>query len=283
MTLCGLSLTGQGGVNKGFWCLLKKRLICANHGAANMERAAGESAPGRSRAIAKVIVFLFFIIASICLFRFTRLSHYLTPQVMGDFLDRAGIWAAVVFIAIYVAGVCLLVPGTVLTGLGAAIFGPYWGFVYVWVGATIGASIAFWIGRTLGRDFAVSLIGEKLRRYDDAIERNGFTAVLYLRLMYFPFTPMNFGMGLTKIRFGDYFWGTALGISVGTFVFTFFIGTIRNIWVSGDLRLLLSPVAYLSLALFIFSLLIPGFFKNAKNAKNVFKKPKEIHKESRRN
>jgi len=34
-------------------------------------------------------------------------------------------------------------------GLGAAIFGAYWGFLYVWIGAMIGASAAFWIGRTL--------------------------------------------------------------------------------------------------------------------------------------
>src|SRR4030042_533366 len=87
--------------------------------------------------------------------------------------------------------------------------------------------LAFFIGRYLGRDFAASLIGDRLKRYDDAIERNGFAAVLYLRLIYFPFTPMNFGMGLTKVRFRDYFSGTALGIIVGTFVFTFLVGTLK--------------------------------------------------------
>jgi hypothetical protein len=70
-----------------------------------------------------------------------------------------------------------------------------------------GASAAFWIGRTLGREFAASLIGDRLKKYDDAIEKNGFATVLYLRLVYFPFTPMNFGMGLTKVRFWDYFFG----------------------------------------------------------------------------
>ncbi len=58
----------------------------------------------------------------------------------------------------------------------------------------IGAGLAFLIGRYLGRDFAASLIGDKLKRFDDAIERNGFATVLYLRLMYFPFTPMDQAM-----------------------------------------------------------------------------------------
>jgi uncharacterized membrane protein YdjX (TVP38/TMEM64 family) len=117
-------------------------------------------------------------------------------------------------VVIYAVGTCLFVPGTLLTALGAAIFGPYRGFLYVWVGAMAGASAAFWIGRTLGRELAASLIGDHLGKYDEAIERNGFATVLYLRLVYFPFTVMNFGMGLTQVRFWDYFFGTGLASSL---------------------------------------------------------------------
>jgi uncharacterized membrane protein YdjX (TVP38/TMEM64 family) len=121
----------------------------------------------------------------------------------------------------------------------------------------VGASAAFWIGRTLGRDFAASMIGDRLRKYDDAIERNGFATVLYLRLVYFPFTPMNFGMGLTRVRFWDYFFGTGLGIIVGTFIFTFFIGTLKEVWASGNWENLISFKVFFSVALFVFSLFIP--------------------------
>jgi uncharacterized membrane protein YdjX (TVP38/TMEM64 family) len=104
-------------------------------------------------------------------------------------------WAPVAYMVVYAVGVCLFVPGTLLTGLGAAIFGPYWGFVYVWIGAMAGSSAAFIIARTLGREFAASLIGDRLKKYDDAIERNGFATVLYLRLVYFPFTAHEFRHG----------------------------------------------------------------------------------------
>jgi uncharacterized membrane protein YdjX (TVP38/TMEM64 family) len=127
-----------------------------------------------------------------------------------------------------------------------------------------GASAAFWIGRTLGREFAASLIGDRLKKYDDAIERNGFATVLYLRLVYFPFTPMNFGMGLTKVRFWDYFFGTGLGIIVGTFIFVFFLGTLREVWISGDWSGLLSAKVFFSLALFVFSLFIPKIINKFK-------------------
>jgi uncharacterized membrane protein YdjX (TVP38/TMEM64 family) len=198
---------------------------------------------------------------AIYIIRFTPVKTFLTREALGDFLNAAGFWAPLLFILVYAAGVCLFVPGTLLTALGAAIFGSYWGFLYVWVGAMLGSSAAFWIGRTLGRDFAASVIGDRLKKYDDAIERNGFAAVLYLRLVYFPFTPLNFGMGLTKVRFWDYFLGTALGIIVGTFIFTFFIGTLKEVWTSGDWSQLLSLKVFFSVGLFIFSLFIPKIIK----------------------
>jgi uncharacterized membrane protein YdjX (TVP38/TMEM64 family) len=162
---------------------------------------------------------------------------------------------------IYAAGVCLFVPGTLLTGLGAAIFGAYWGFLIVWVGAMLGAAGAFFIGRTLGREFAAALVGDKLKKYDDAIERNGFATVLYLRLVYFPFSPMNFGMGLTKVHFWDYFFGTGLGIIVGTFIFTFFIGTLKDVWASGNWGELISFKVFFSIGLFVSSFFIPKIIK----------------------
>jgi uncharacterized membrane protein YdjX (TVP38/TMEM64 family) len=218
----------------------------------------------RSTAGLKAGLFILFIIGAIVLVRYTPVKNYLTAQALGAFLETAGIWAPVVFMAIYAVGVCLFVPGTLLTGLGAAIFGPYWGFVYVWFGAMAGSSAAFVIGRTLGREFAAGLIGNKLKKYDDAIERNGFATVLYLRLVYFPFTPMNFGMGLTKVRFWDYFMGTGLGIIVGTFIFTFFIGTLKEVWSTGDWGQLISFKVFFSIGLFVFSFFIPKIIKKVK-------------------
>lgn len=223
-----------------------------------MDEATGQAREGRSkRAALKAAVFLTFIIAAVYLMRFTPVKDFLNSETLGRLMDRAGMWAPFFYVLLYAVGVCLFLPGTLLTGLGAAIFGPYWGFVYVWTGAMLGASAAFIIGRTLGRDFAASLIGDRLKKYDEAIGRNGFATVLYLRLVYFPFTPMNFGMGLTKVRFWDYFFGTGLGIIVGTFIFTFFIGTVKEVWASGNWGELISFKVFFSITLFIFSFFIP--------------------------
>ena len=205
-----------------------------------------------------------FIIVAVYIIRFTPVKEFLTQEALGRFLEAAGFWAPLAFILVYTVGICFFVPGTLLTALGAAIFGAYWGFLYVWIGAMAGATAAFWIGRTLGREFAATLIGDRLKKYDDTIEKNGFATVLYLRLVYFPFTAMNFGMGLTKVRFWDYFLGTALGIIVGTFIFTFFVGTLKEVWASGKWEHLLSFRVFFSVGLFVFSLFIPKIIKKVK-------------------
>jgi uncharacterized membrane protein YdjX (TVP38/TMEM64 family) len=218
----------------------------------------------RKKATVKALLFTAFIAAALYMVRFTPVKGFLTQETLGHLLESAGFWAPLIFMIVYMTGICLFVPGTLLTALGAAIFGAYWGFLYVWIGAMVGASAAFWIGRILAREFASSLIGDRLRKYDDAIERNGFATVLYLRLLYFPFTAMNFGMGLTKVRFRDYLLGTGLGILVGTFIFTFFVGTLKEVWSSGDWGQLLSFNVFFSVGLFIFSLFIPKIIKQIK-------------------
>jgi uncharacterized membrane protein YdjX (TVP38/TMEM64 family) len=232
-----------------------------------MEKAIGESTRRNKRAIIKASIFVAFIVVAIYIVRFTSAKEYLTREGLGNFLDTAGFWAPLAFILIYAVGICLFIPGTLLTALGAAIFGPYRGFLYVWIGAMAGATAAFWIGRTLGREFAASLIRDRLKKYDDAIERNGFATVLYLRLVYFPFTAMDFGMGLTKVRFWDYFFGTGLGIIVGTFIFTFLIGTLKEVLASGNWSNLISFKVFFSVGLFVFSLFIPKIINRFKKEK----------------
>ena len=219
----------------------------------------------RRAALLKAALLLMFIVAAVLTVRLTGVKELLTVEKLGALLDGRGH-----------LGAPGLHPGLCHGGLpvhsrdpahcpGGRHLRPLLGVsVYVWVAAMLGATGAFLIGRYLGREFAASLIGDRLKKYDDAIEQNGFATVLYLRLVYFPFTPMNFGMGLTKVRFRDYLWGTGLGILVGTFIFTFFVGTVKEVWATGQWANLLSWKVFFSLGLFVFSLFIPKIINKLK-------------------
>ena len=66
------------------------------------------------------------------------------------------------------------------------------------------------------------------------------------------------------MNFKDYIFGTGLGIIVGTFIFTFFIGTIKEVWATGNWGELISFKVLFSIVLFVFSFFIPKLIKKLK-------------------
>jgi uncharacterized membrane protein YdjX (TVP38/TMEM64 family) len=211
---------------------------------------------GRRKLFVKAFILLILAGIAVGLVECTSIKTFFTPQRLQRIISEAGLMGPALLVIFCAAGTCIFIPGTVLIAIGAAIYGPYWGFACVWPGALAGAAIAFLIARGLGREFVSSTIGDSFKRYDDLIERKGFNAVLFLRLMCLPFAPISYGLGLTKVRFGDYLIGTALGGAVTIFVITFFIGTLREIWISGDWSRLFSARIALSLGFLIVSTLI---------------------------
>ena len=70
----------------------------------------------------KAAALVLFVITAVVIVRFTPVKEFLTAERLGNFLENAGFLAPLAFIIVYAAGVCLFVPGTLLTALGAAIF-----------------------------------------------------------------------------------------------------------------------------------------------------------------
>ena len=88
--------------------------------------------------------------------------------------------------------------------------------------------------------------------------------MLYIRLLNAPFTPMNYGLSLTKVHFKDFFLGTGLGVMVSVFAITFLSGMIRDAWISGRWSDLLSLKVLFGVFLYGFSFFIPLILKKIK-------------------
>ena len=68
----------------------------------------------------------------------------------------------------------------------------------------------------------VALLGERLSRIDDFVGEREFVSVLILRMMpIMPFNIVNYGIGLTRVRFSRYFLATVLGMAPGSTLTTF--------------------------------------------------------------
>ncbi len=206
---------------------------------------------GRRRTLIKALILLALAGIVIGLVELSPIKAYLAPDQFQRIIGEAGLMGPALLVIFCAVGTCLFVPVTVFVAVGAAMFGPYLAFVCVCPGAIAGALISYLTARRLGRRFVYSLIGDRLRNYDGLIERNGFRTVLFLRLMFTPFAAVNYCAGLTKIRFWDYFFATALGEALTIFLTTFFIGEIREIWISGDRGRLFSAKVAISLGLLV--------------------------------
>ncbi len=94
------------------------------------------------------------------------------------------------------------------------LFGPVWGVAITWIGAMLGASLAFALARWFGRPFVDALMNE---RHRDAVDRwahrQGIGVLLLSRLMpLISFNVINYAAGLTPISWWTFLWTTGLGI-----------------------------------------------------------------------
>lgn len=118
-----------------------------------------------------------------------------------------GALGAIVFIGLYAIATVFAVPGTILTVGAGAVFGWGWGSAYAWVGATLGAILAFVAGRYAVRGWVAKQMEDhpKFSAIDRAIGQAGFKIVLLLRLSpVFPFTLLNYALSLTSVSLRDY-------------------------------------------------------------------------------
>ncbi len=168
-----------------------------------MEHTDPAHAPARRLPMGRLVLGLAAVIGLVALGR--EVGGYLPTFV--SWVASLGVWGPVVFMGGYVVGVVAFVPGSILTLSAGAIFGIVNGTVVVFVSATIASAVSFLISRHLVRDAVEQKLAgnERFASIDRAIASQGRKIVLLLRLSpVFPYSLLNYGLGLTQIRFVDY-------------------------------------------------------------------------------
>jgi uncharacterized membrane protein YdjX (TVP38/TMEM64 family) len=134
-----------------------------------------------------------------------------------------------VFAAAYALAATLMLPAAPFTIGAGLLFGPVLGTATALVGATIGATGAFLLGRLLGRGAVEQFGGQRVATLDRYLSRRGFPAVLVVRLVpLFPFNLINVVAGVTGIPVRDYVLATSVGIIPGTVAYAALGGTIED-------------------------------------------------------
>ena len=211
------------------------------------------------------------IAVAISAFFYFDLGRFLSLNALKEnrdhllaFTEANYVAAVVLFIVVYIAVTGLSLPGAViLTLAGGFLFGSVFATLFVNVGATTGATLAFLAARYLLRDWVEQKFGNTLGPIQAGFSKNAFNYLMTLRLIpLFPFFLVNMVSGLTRVSLGTYVTATAIGIIPGSFVFAY---AGRQLGSINSLQEIASPNVLLAFTLLGLLAMVPVLYKKFAN------------------
>lgn len=200
-------------------------------------------------------------------------------------VDAQGAWAATLFILIMAAVVVLLLPGILFTTGAGFVFGVVEGSIYVVLGTTLGAAIAFLIARYLFGKRARQIIVEhsRLQAVNEEMTRHDWKVVLLTRLIpFFPSKISNYFFGLTSFSFRGYVFGSLIGFTPFS-VHNVYLGSIAaDLATLGERRIGRTPVEWTLYGLGFVATVIAVIYFNrlARRALNRYTHEEDIEEAS---
>lgn len=146
----------------------------------------------------------------------------LDVAALQRWIENKGVVAPLLFMTVYIIATVVSFPGSVLTLVGGALFGPVLGTFYNLTGATIGATLAFLVSRYLASDWVEKKTHGRLKQLKQGVENEGWRFVAFVRLVpLFPFNLLNYALGLTRIKLSHYSIASYLFMLPGTIAYTY--------------------------------------------------------------
>ncbi len=189
-----------------------------------------ESSTRKNKSITYVRIAILTLIVGIAIFGYMQYGKYLSLENLANQearlreiqQDNPILVYGIAFL-IYVAVTGLSLPGaTVLTLVYGWYFKFLRGLVLVSFASTTGATLAFLLSRYLLRDFVQNRFGERLKTFNENLEKEGAFYLFSLRLIpAVPFFVINVVMGLTPMKTRTFWWVSQVGMLAGTMIYVY--------------------------------------------------------------
>ncbi len=122
------------------------------------------------------------------------------------------------------------VPWPILAGATGLIFGTAAGTPVALVGVLLAAALQFGVARKVAGEHLRSRVLERAPRIDAALERNGFLAVFYSRIIPgVAWGVVNYAAGLARVRLRDVLLATVAGGTPKVFVYVALGGNLDDL------------------------------------------------------
>ncbi len=198
----------------------------------NEPRTTAKAAFSRTKLIILVAVAGLIIVAITQFGDALKLQNLANQEVqLKQFQQDYPILVYGVALLLYVLVTGLSLPGA--TGM-TLVYGWYFGFlravVLVSFASTMGATVAFLLSRYLFRDAIIHKFGDRLKAFNEALDREGAFYLFTLRLIpAVPFFVINVVMGLTGLPTRTFWWVSQIGMFAGTMVYVYAGSRVPNL------------------------------------------------------
>jgi uncharacterized membrane protein YdjX (TVP38/TMEM64 family) len=174
-----------------------------------------EPVPARARSPKKLVrlgVLVAFIVGLAIAGKQSGLVDELDIDELRRAIDDAGTYGVVAYLAFFVVGVLVHVPGWVFLGAGILAFGKVAGFFICLFGAVLAVSVSFFVVRAVGGKALAEIERPVVRKVLAKLETHPVRTVALLRVFLWVSPPLNYTLALTNLGFRDYLIGSALGL-----------------------------------------------------------------------
>lgn len=142
----------------------------------------------------------------------TGLVAQLSREHVRALVEGLGPLGALAFIALFVVGELVHVPGFVFVGAAILVYGRVAGGLLGYVGALAAVGVTFLVVRVIGGQALASIKQPRVRAWLARVDEKPVLAIAGLRSLLWMAPALTYALALTRVRFRDYMLGSALGL-----------------------------------------------------------------------
>lgn len=221
----------------------------------------------------KILAFIVLVVLVIFLaYQFGFVDFLTDIAGLRAYLENLGWVGYLIFILLSVVVAVFLLPGQFLAIVGGLAYGGLLGGTLTIIGASLGASISFIIGKYVGRNYILRRFGNDatFQKIEKGVSENGISFLIFTRLVpIFPYAIQSYAYAMTPMSVKKFSLISFATMMPASFIYAFMSSEIASKGVSLTLLMELT-VAGILLALLAY--LPKRFSKKIKQLNSEYKK-----------
>ncbi len=174
--------------------------------------AVEEAAPAKKSSRWRLVALAAFFVGSLILAKVTGVSEQIDVETIRRLMDSAGPLGFLGFLVAFAVGELVHIPGVVFVGAASIAYGNVLGALAAYLGALGSVSVSFFVVRTIGGQPLGEVKRPIVKRIMAKLDERPLLTIAILRLIFWMAPALNYGLAMSKVRFRDYFLGSALGL-----------------------------------------------------------------------